>query len=372
MNNDTLSRANCLARRGNFDGAIKLLKAEEDRYLRSPLYYYLLGLCYLHTGVYGNALENFKLARQQKLRDPLILLGLAALYLNHGATDQAVDLYLEVQSLDEKNRIAEKGLNVIRRHPGPENIAAWIDSGKLHTLFPPLLPVKFSLVHAVLPSLGIIAVLCLAAFMLIKTGLVSVPFLSGQRKTMDAIELVKEEQDAPMQIGGSYRYVLTKNETLDQYNEARRLFTAYHDETAKRNLNRILESNASGPVKNKARLLLSYMEVPGFDTLKDRFNYAEVVKEPVLYRDCYVIWRGMASNLEHGQTHTSFDFLVGYDTRRTLDGIVKVDFDFAIAVNPERPLEVLGRIIPISAEKGQDIRIQGVALNQAGLLEGEK
>jgi hypothetical protein len=52
-----------------------------------------------------------------------------------------------------------------------------------------------------------------------------------------------------------------------------------------------------------------------------------------------------------------------------VEGIVRVDFDFAIPVNPERPVEILGRIIPVSAEKGPDIRIQGVALNQAGLLE---
>jgi hypothetical protein len=51
-----------------------------------------------------------------------------------------------------------------------------------------------------------------------------------------------------------------------------------------------------------------------------------------------------------------------------MEGIVQVDYDFAIPINPERPVEILGRIIPISTERGVDIRIQGVALNQAGLL----
>jgi hypothetical protein len=54
-----------------------------------------------------------------------------------------------------------------------------------------------------------------------------------------------------------------------------------------------------------------------------------------------------------------------------VEGIVRVDFDFAIPVNPERPVEILGRIIPISTEKGFDIRIEGVALNQAGLLDAQ-
>ena len=111
------------------------------------------------------------------------------------------------------------------------------------------------------------------------------------------------------------------------------------------------------------------MEIPGFNTLKDRFTYNDVIKDPFIYRDCHVIWRGMASNLTIENDRTSFDFLVGYDTYRTVEGIVQVDYDFAIPVNPERPVEILGRIIPLSAEREPRIRIQGVALNQAGLLD---
>jgi hypothetical protein len=111
------------------------------------------------------------------------------------------------------------------------------------------------------------------------------------------------------------------------------------------------------------------MEAPGFNTLKDRFSYSEVTGDPFLYRDCHVIWRGMVSNLTIEQNHTSFDFLVGYDTRRTMEGIVQVDYDFAIPVNPEYPVEILGRVIPIASEREMGIRIQGVALHQAGLLE---
>jgi len=51
---------------------------------------------------------------------------------------------------------------------------------------------------------------------------------------------------------------------------------------------------------------------------------------------------------------------------------VATGFNFAIPVNTERPLEVLGRIIPLSSEKGVDIRIEGLALNQAGLLSGQE
>ena len=156
---------------------------------------------------------------------------------------------------------------------------------------------------------------------------------------------------------------------MDEYNEAQRLFLAHRDDAARVRLNRILESNASEPIKNRAMILISYMQIPGFDTLKDRFSYNEVINDPFLYRDVHVIWRGMATNLDVGQNHTSFDFLVGYDTRRIMEGIVQVFYNFAIPINPERPVEILGRVIPISGERDAGFRIQGVALNQAGLLE---
>ena len=366
-----LTKAVRLAKKKNYDGAIKTLESAADRYYGKFTYYYVLGISYLYSNIFGVALRYLNLAVEQKLRDTNTLLGLAALYLNHGDTDKAVNLYLEVQSIDESNKIAKRALKIIRRYPGPENISTWIDSGKLHTLFPPLPGVGISPKNLGLGILGALAGISLFFGIAVKTGVISFP--SGSQRTIPIeTEIAGEERDAPVQTGGSYRYVLTRNQVLDDYNDARKLFTEFRDDAARVKLNRILESNASEPVKNRARLLISYTEVPGFDTLKDRFSYSDVTKDPFIYRDCHVIWRGMASNLVLEQNHTSFDFLVGYDTRRTMEGIVKVDYNFAIAVNPERPVEILGRIIPLSTEKGTDIRIQGIALNQAGLLEQQK
>jgi hypothetical protein len=362
-----LTKAAVLARRKDYDGAIKLLENEATRYNGSFAYYYLLGLSYLHARIYGRALSYLRLAYEQKMRDPNTLLGLAALYLNHGDTDKAVDLYLEVQVLDPSNTIMKKALETIRKFPGPENIASWIDSGRLPHLFPPFPKVGVSR-KSVAIGIGVAAAaLCVALVVTWRVGL-----LPGQRPPRvlpPDITLAAEERDAPVQTGGSYRYVLTRNEVLENYNEAVRFFTEYRDEAARVRLNRIIESNASDAIKNRARLLISYMETPGFDTLRDRFTYSEVARDPFIYRDTHVIWRGMASNLVVGQNHTSFDFLVGYDTRRTMEGIVQVDYDFAIPINPEHPVEVLARVIPVSSERGIGIRLQGVALNQAGLIE---
>jgi hypothetical protein len=146
------------------------------------------------------------------------------------------------------------------------------------------------------------------------------------------------------------------------------LFTSYRDEGAKIIVNKILVSNASESLKNKARLLLSYTEVPGFENFKqiDNPSFSEVKAEPVIYRDVYVIWKGMATNVEITDDFVRFDFLVGYDTRTSLEGIAPVVFYNPVSVNPERPLELLGKI---TFTPSMDIRLEGVAIHQSGRLE---
>ncbi|MDR0496794.1 MAG: tetratricopeptide repeat protein [Treponema sp.] len=367
-----LTKAVRLAKNRKYDDAIKTLENEANRYYGSFIYYYILGVSYLHSNIYGVALTYLRHAYEQKMRDPSTLLGLAALYLNHGDTDKAVNLYLEIQSIDASNKLAKKALQIIRKNPSPEEISTWIDTGKLHVLFPPLPKAGVSTKSVVLWCLAGLAGLCIVFGILFKTGFISLPQGRGQRELPVEITLSPEERNNPVQTGGSYRYVLTRSQVLDEYNDALKFFAEYRDDAAKVRLNRILESNASEPIKNRARLIVSYAEVPGFDTLKDRFSYSDVTRDPFIYRDCHVIWRGMATNLVVQQHYTAFDFLVGYDTYRTMDGIVHVEYNFAIPVNTERPVEILARVVPVSIDRQADIKLQGVALNQAGLLEGTK
>jgi len=370
-----LSKAVRLAKKGKYNEAIKTLESESNRYYGSFIYYYLLGISYLYTNVFGVALTYLKRAKEQKLRDPCTLLGLAALYLNHGDTDKAVDLYLEVQSLVPGNRLAKKALAIIRKHPSPEEISAWIDSGSLHKLFPPFpnVSIRFSRV-AVTTLLGI-AGLTLAAGIAFWTGLIPSPNKNTHvQREMSAelqvgFQLSQDDMKSLVQVGGTYRYVLTESQVLESFEDARRLFHEHRDEAVRIRLNRILESNAGEGIKSRARIIASFLQVPGFNTLyqDDRFTYSEIIRNPFLYNGVHVIWRGMASDLVVEENSTEFKFLVGYDTRRTMEGIVQVQYDFAVPLNDEFPFEILGRVIPISGEIG--IRIQGIALSQVGLLD---
>jgi len=364
-----LTKASRHARSGRHEAAIRTLEPEINRYHGSFYYYYLLGSSCLRTGDFGGALTYFRLAHETKRREPLAILGLAALYLRRGETERAVDYYLDILEIDGKNRIARKAMKVIRRQAGTDTFTSWIEAGKLPALYPPIPFPGFS-AKEITGAFAALAAVCLLTFgFMVRFKFVPNPFLPrGPRQGVTALSLSREERGAPVQTGGSYRYTLTRVQALDIYERALSQFTTYRDEAARVNLNRILESNAPDGLKNRARIIISYMEIPGFDTFKraDNVPYDEAVKDPLLYNEVYVIWRGTAANVVASDAGTAFDFMVGYDTRTTLEGIVPVTFNKVIPLNPERPLEVLGRIIPAGPDG--PIYLEGVAIHQSGSL----
>jgi len=358
-----LNKAAILAKKRDYEGALKTLRNEEDRYYGSFKYYYLYGVICLHSGNFIEAHEYFNLARKIKIKDTSVMLGFAVLYLRKLNTVQALEYYLNVQEAEPKNKIVKKALTVIRKNSAGEALSDWLTEN-ISTLFPPIPGPGIN--TKTLIGIGVLA----AALLIILSGILIAKNSSGARNQRPTAEYIlsSQERNAAVQLDGYYRYILTRDQALSLYDRALSLFTSYRDEAAKINLNRILESNASDGLKNRARLLMDNMDVPGFDNFKrsDIPNISDVRNEAVLYRNVHVIWRGMATNVIITDEYTRFDLLVGYDTRTTLEGIVPVVFRVPVAINTERPLEVLGKILVDNT--AFDIMLEGVAIHQSGRL----
>jgi hypothetical protein len=362
-----LTKASRLARARKYEAAIRVLEPEVNRYHGSFRYYYLLGACCLYSGDTGGARIYFHRAHDTNRKNVLAILGLAVYYLRKGETDRAVDFYLEVLELDPKNRIARRAMKIIRKYAGTENFSAWLlEAGRLPSLYPPI-PFAGLYTKEILKILAVFAAVCVLAYgVLVFVRFFPNPFNPrGPREGLNEFSLTREERMAPVQIGGSYRYVLTRVQSLELYEKAVSMFTAYRDDAARVSLNKILESNAADGLKNRARIIISFLETPGFNNFhkNDNVAFTEVKKEPLLYNGVHVIWRGMATNIKTSDTGTSFDFLVGYDDRRTLEGIIPVIFNYTVSLNPERPVEILGKVDPVDTEEG--IALEGVNFHQS-------
>jgi tetratricopeptide (TPR) repeat protein len=354
-----LNKALNLSKRGKYDQSIKMLESEVFRYQESFPYYHILGLSCLYVGDFGGAFTYFNRAKNIKFRETGPLLGLGLYFLKRGDTDRAVDLYLDVQDIDPANKTAKKALAVIRKYSSPEELSTWIEQGKARSLYPPFPGGAFNF----RPLLFVLLALVCAGII---AGTVYY-FIQGKvnsgRNGFIATELSSEEKSLPAETGGSYRYLMKQNEAAELYAQARKDFNGYHDEKAKYNINKILESNAPAAIKNKARLMLSYTEEPRFDTIKDRFTYAEVAAEPYFYKDCYVLWKGMPSEPAVNQNEASFALLVGYHNNHNLEGAVPVTLNFAEEINTNWPIEVLGKVELLSG--GQKFMLRAQAIHQS-------
>ncbi|MCG8453281.1 MAG: hypothetical protein MI717_08885, partial [Spirochaetales bacterium] len=102
--------------------------------------------------------------------------------------------------------------------------------------------------------------------------------------------------------------------------------------------------NASEELKGKMKLLEGMIGQPTYGTLKSNFEYREIVKDPLVFENCYVLWSGRATNIEYGEEKITFDFLVGYENETVLEGIVFAEVPFQTVINGSTPLEILAQI----------------------------
>jgi len=371
MNADPiLNKAASLAKKRDYEKALRILKDEEDRYYGSFKYYYLYAVICLHSGSFVEAHENFNLARKIKMRDPNTMLGIASLYLKRINTVQAIDYYLDVQEIEPKNKIAKNALLIIKKHSAPDALSDWMTPGKLSKLFPPIPSPSISLKTVINVSLVFAAVFAAVYIVLALLQIAPGPFKPKTQRPVSLYELSVSERNNPVQAGGYFQTTpLTQDQVINLYNEALSLFADYRDEKAKININKLLLSNASQSVKNRAQLMKDSMAAPGFHNfnLKDNVSFTEVSAQPAVYQDVYVLWKGMARNIELTDEYTRFDFIVSYDTRTILEGIVTVFMDTPQRINTERDLEILGKITLDNSTNG--FRVEGTAIHQSGRLE---
>ena len=324
MPRDVLAVASKMLSRRDFPSAIKLLEGRSDIYEGNFDYYILLAHACLYAGDAGTASIYYQKAREIKLTDTGLLLGQAALFLRRGNTDRAVQYYLEVLDGDPENKTAKRSLEFIRRQGDYDTICRWIDNGKIERFYPPLGANIAKILGIAVPVfacvLGVLFVL-----LIIRSPRSAVP---GEDMASSA-----------------YAFILSNREITDSYARARRYFHAYRDNAAQIEINRILHSNASLSIKRKARILMSYLSPPTFDTLQDNPSYEDAVKNPVLYEDCYASWSGRVSNAALQGTSYRFDLLVGYETMEKVVGIVPVKFESDPGIASTLPVKVLGKIV---------------------------
>jgi len=365
MARSVLSDAKKLFTKGRHAEVIGLLESKLPLFRESHEYYYMLGASCLRTGDMGGANTYLRRAEQLDPRDADTKLCLAAINLRHGETEKAVAIYLGVLEDRPRDRLARRCMDLLRRADFQERIASMVSLRE----FAALLPKPGGMPRWSIPAAStvIAAVLIYVSLPLIFGLIADIQDATAPRKDVAAISLTAPERASPVAAVGNSRYILTEKEALAAFDRAKELFQHFRDNAARVEINRLIESNASRALKEKARTLAGFVEAPDWRTLDDIPSYDKVRADPYLYRDCAVIWKGRAANIGGKPSDRTLDFLVGYDERKSLEGIVTVHVtDPSILIPADAAFELLATIAP--SDTG--FSLQAIALHELRQDEG--
>ncbi|TVQ39834.1 MAG: hypothetical protein EA384_04490 [Spirochaetaceae bacterium] len=343
MKTKGLKKAERLFRTARYGEVIRVLEPQVFLYRENAAFYYMLGVSCLRTGDVAGAYSFLSRATHIADSDIPCLLALAAAEVRRRRSDEALQIWLSVLELDPRNRIARRGLALLRSADSEAVIHEAVEGERIGRFLPPggiALPRRAWLAAGV-AAVAVVAVIVtpMVVGRLGERG-TTVEHRSGSELARIApvdVELVEYQ--------GQFRYVLTEPEIRRSFERMGDYFNAFRDNLAMIEINRILNSNAAADLKRRAALIADYIRAPGFADFTDNAAYAEVVREPWLYAGSYVRWSGRISNLDVSDEEIRFDLLVGYETQRVLEGIVPVRMRFAARLQPAMSVEIIGRVI---------------------------
>ncbi len=364
MGGNDLKKAERLYRAKKYSKLLQLLEPQVFRYRESFRFFFLLGMSCLRTGDFGGAYSYLQRALSIKPSDVHSLLGLAAIHLRRQETSEALRIWFQVLDEEPGNRQAKRGLKLLRKNVDADKLKDLTESSKINSL----IPVERNYLPLFLSST--VLALVLAAFLLypLIDDIVSERFIEKRPEIRDLELRIEEGYRSDEIISADIE--MNEKEIEKTYKRIVELFHDYRDNRAQREINRLLMSNASKEVKAKLRLLEGHIREPSFSTIRGDFGYREVSENPELYENCYVSWRGRVSNLRVDEDAIRFEFLVGYETEKVVEGIVPVRVPFAIDIDPAYPIEVLGQV----QLRSSGIRLEAISLHQfsQGSTEGEE
>lgn len=341
-----------------YNEVIRLLEPHVLEYRDSFAFHFYIGMAYLNLGEMGNAKDYFSTARKLKPNDPDLMAATASIALRRGDTGKAVEYYLRILDLRPSYELAKKGLSAIRKNNTAESMGDFIRTNKIKSLYPMPSVMEFYSRYIKIAILSF----SLAIILGVLVYFVASFFRKPDRVDISSLALNASEKRQAVDMEGSFRNVLPHGEVLDIFSKAQTEFKAYNDNLSQVEINKILNSNATFSIKQKALLLQDLLQEPRVDTIKNIFSYADVQKEPYLYNGCYVMWKGMPTNIEVDDMNTRFDLLVGYETKVKLEGTVRVECNFVSDIDKEKPITVLSQII---VTDGDAWSLRGITIHQS-------
>ena len=339
MKNSNLKKAEKYFKEGKYSRVIRLLEPDVFNYRDNDRYYYLLGISSLFTEDYNGANSYIRRSLQINPVSTDTLLALAVIQLKRNNSKESIRLWLEVLDKHPENKYAKRGLNLLNKSGVPDSLPDQFIRKNLKRLIPGKFTAFF---YRILKAFLLTAAAAALSAAVYFSAVWILDYYNNKNNLIPEVVLNRNEKlTAP---DGKYDIELTEKDIIKTFDRAREHFVENRDNSAQIEINRLLFSNASANVKDKAELLQSYLEKPDFRYFKNTIDFREVSEKPFLFNNCYVKWKGKITNITVSDKDLDFDFLVGYENGRLLEGIIRVNVDFPVLLEEDFSYEIIGKL----------------------------
>lgn len=337
MNTVGISAAAKLFKKRRYAEVINILEPQLFPFRDNFLYHKLLGMSYLYTGDTGSAYTFLSRASHLTDFDPYVNQALGAIHFKEQENNRALELWLENIEHNPKDRLAQKSLQLIRKVKDEMSFYKFIESDKFASILPPE-PFSFSPAHALLIITSLLVV-CLGAFTVFN-------LMTPKAYNRDVLQNLafNPTNAAYKSLNSDTRFIFSEDEIKNRLDNIFMLFEDYKDHLAIKEINELLLSNASDEIKNRCSLLLKEVNAPDFTNIGPTYSYEEILQDPQLHNGVYVHWKGRAVNVVEGEKQITFNFLVGYDNKQTLEGEIPVILQFGYIIETDFPYEIIGQV----------------------------
>lgn len=337
--NRDLRRARRWLASGRNAKVIHFLEPKVPLFIEDPQYYAILGRACLESRLLKDAETYLNRGLQADPRHLEVRLALAVYHLKKKDPAGAVRTWLEILEDYPGEKLSSRGLKSLKKITDPHQQDRFLDRFDPRRYLPNL---KSKWPGRFLILLGMILFMLVGFYF--RDSIAPLLAADGAREYRPGSEnLLPASGRSLTNSGVEVLYPMTDAEVMKTLKRSVDLYQEYKDNQARHELNKIRYSNAADDIRQQAVNLINSLGEPTIENIDTVFTYSQVNAAPWLYDGCMVLWKGMTANVVYGETAIQFDFLVGFDEGRILEGRVPVEVPFLAVMEP-LPLELLARV----------------------------
>lgn len=337
-------------RKKQYVKAVSFLEKALTKNKNDPEVYLFLGNASLLTGDLEGARRYFRGGLLVRENDVELMRGLSYVYLREERIEDAISLWGEILDKNPREKVIRQALSRLRQS---EDIRSFVRTINLHSFLSAGIPLYTRLKPYILSlSISIGILLVIVIFYATPLYQRALQRFYPEIVELDAIELPLDEPVIDAEPEGAL-YSFSEEEIKSSFVRIKKHIYRDKINTAVIALNRIMLSNASPLVKERFRVLYTFIDPP--DPLSIDYNphFYEIMKEPAVFEGVYVRWTGKIAGLQKEGEDISFDLLVNYENEDTIEGIAHVVITGTYYLENRQNVEVFGRISRYEREAGK-------------------